>query len=332
MEKVIQDVDFSPAWWLPGAHAQTIWRRLFGGASSVPVDRERWETVDGDFLDIDFLNPPASDSSPKDAPIVLFLHGLEGSSRAKYILGMLREVSSVGWSGAALNFRSCSGEINRRERFYHSGETTDLDWVVRRLIDRRPKSPLFLVGFSLGGNVLLKWLGEQGENAPAAVRAAVAISTPFDLATAARLIDRGFSRLYGKMFLKTLKRKAILKGEQYPGLIDPSQVRQIESFAQFDDQVTAPIHGFKNGFDYWTRSSSQYYLSDIRRPTLLINAKDDPFLPGIYFPEKAIAESKWLSTSFPSRGGHTGFVQSSGFGSASYWAEVRTIFFLRAFI
>ena len=330
---MISDVeDFRPAWWCPGPHLQTVWRRLWGEIPSVPLRRERWETPDHDFLDLDFLDPAAvplsEEKGPGKAPIVLFLHGLEGSSRAKYILGMLRTIQSLGWKGIALNFRSCSGEMNRQRRFYHSGETTDLDWVVRRLIDRYPGSPLSLVGFSLGGNVLLKWLGEQGEKVPDAVRKGVAISVPFDLAAAARLIDRGLSRIYGKVFLQTQKRKALIKERQYPGLVDPARVGRIGSFAEFDDQVTAPIHGFKDGLDYWTRSSSQGFLTGIRRPTLLINAQNDPFLPVRYFPSRIIAQSKWLAADFPLSGGHAGFVQGGSPWSASYWTEARTKIFL----
>jgi predicted alpha/beta-fold hydrolase len=326
---MIQEEAFKPAWWCPGSHFQTIWRRLWGEIPSVPLRRERWETPDHDFLDLDFLDPQLPVKSEKKGPMVLFLHGLEGSSRAKYILGMLQGAQSLGWKGVALNFRSCSGEINRQRRFYHSGETTDLDWVVRRLIDRYPGSPLFLVGFSLGGNVLLKWLGEQGEKVPDAVRKGVAISVPFDLAVAARLIDRGFSRIYGQVFLKTLKKKALIKERQYPGLVDPERVRRISSFAEFDDQVTAPIHGFKDGLDYWTKSSSQHFLSEIRRPILLINAGNDPFLPSLYFPSRIIAQSKWLKAEFPASGGHAGFVQGRWPWSASYWTESKTkAFFL----
>lgn len=321
--------DFSPAWWCPGPHSQTVWRRLWGEIPFVSLRRERWETPDLDFLDLDFLDPGPVPAQEGQTPVVLLLHGLEGSSRAKYILGMLRMVQSLGWRGVALNFRSCSGEINRQRRFYHSGETTDLDWVVRRLIDRHPAAPLFLIGFSLGGNVLLKWLGEQGERAPDAVRKGVAISVPFDLSAAARLIDRGFSRVYGKVFLATLKRKALIKERQYPGLIDPRKVERIQSFAEFDDQVTAPIHGFKDGPDYWTQSSSQHFLNGIRRPTLLINAQNDPFLPSAYFPSRIIAESKWLTADFPASGGHAGFVQGRWPWSASYWTESRVKAFLR---
>lgn len=324
----MQTNDFNPAWWCRGPHLQTVWRRLYGEIPTVTLRRERWETPDDDFLDLDFFDPGPEKGAAEPIPTVLCLHGLEGSSRAKYILGMLREAHRLGWRGVALNFRSCSGEMNRQRRFYHSGETTDLDWVVRQLIVRLPGSPLFVIGFSLGGNVLLKWLGEQGTKAPDAVRAGAAISVPFDLAEAARNIDRGFSRIYGKVFLRTLKEKAMIKERQYPGLVDPARVRRIASFAEFDDQVTAPIHGFRDGLDYWTSTSSKKFLDAIRRPVLLINAQDDPFLPRECLPLRIIEQSKWLTADFPSSGGHTGFVVGSWPWRAQYWTEVRTFSFL----
>lgn len=326
----MQHDNFNPAWWCPGPHLQTVWRRLYGEIPTVTLRRERWETPDDDFLDLDFFDPDPMTAGGEPVPTVLCFHGLEGSSRAKYILGMLREAHRLGWRGAALNFRSCSGEINRQRRFYHSGETTDIDWVVRRLIERFPGSPFFLIGFSLGGNVLLKWLGEQGEKAPDPVRGAVAISVPFDLAEAARNIDRGFSRIYGKVFLRTLKVKALIKERQYPGLVDPACVRRIASFAEFDDQVTAPVHGFRDGVDYWTSTSSKKFLDAIRRPVLLINAQNDPFLPRECLPFKIVAQSKWLTADFPSSGGHTGFVGGPSPWKVRYWSEARAFAFLSA--
>lgn len=331
MGVLMQIDDFNPAWWCRGAHLQTVWRRLYGEIPTVTLRRERWETPDDDFLDLDFFDPDPAKEGVGPVPTVLCLHGLEGSSRSKYILGMLREANRLGWRGAALNFRSCSGEINRQRRFYHSGETTDLDWVVRRLIERFPGSPFFLIGFSLGGNVLLKWLGEQGEKVPDPVRAGVAVSTPFDLAAAARNIDRGFSRIYGKVFLRTLKEKALIKERQYPGLVDPARVRKIASFSEFDDQVTAPVHGFRDGLDYWTSSSSKNFLDAIRRPVLLINARNDPFLPYEYFPLQIIERSRWLTAAFPQSGGHTGFVEGRRPRSATYWSEARAMRYLSSF-
>ncbi|MEO2054188.1 MAG: alpha/beta fold hydrolase [Nitrospira sp.] len=294
--------------------------------------RERWETPDDDFLDLDFFDPSSSNRDLYQSPTILLLHGLEGSSRAEYILGMLRHVYRMGWRGVALNFRSCSGEINRQERFYHSGETSDLDWVVGRLHQLRPESPLFIVGFSLGGNVLLKWLGENGETCNPRVRAAVAISVPFDLELAAHRVDQGVSQIYGRIFLKTLKQKALLKERRYRGLVDPDVVKRITSFAEFDDKVTAPIHHFKSGLDYWSRNSSKKFLSSIRLQTLIIHAEDDPFLPGPFLPTEIIIQSKWLEADISPAGGHVGFVQGKWPWKAMYWAETRTMNFLSSFV
>ncbi|MBI3607817.1 MAG: alpha/beta fold hydrolase [Nitrospirae bacterium] len=188
--------------------------------------------------------------------MVVVLHGLEGSSQAKYVLGLLSEATARGWDGVAVNFRSCSGELNRLRRFYHSGETEDLNFVVSTLVARYPERPLALVGYSLGGNVLLKWLGERGEKAPDQVRGAVAVSVPYDLGVAAHRVDHGVGRVYGQVFLRTLKAKALAKAARFPGLVDPRVVRSLSSFAQFDEHVTAPIHGFAGARDYWMRSSS----------------------------------------------------------------------------
>lgn len=287
--------------------------------------RERWETPDGDFVDVDWWEPGVPDRS---RPLVLVLHGLEGSSRAKYVVGLLTSVAAKGWDGAALNFRSCSGELNRRPRFYHSGETEDLDFVVATLLKRHPGRPLALVGYSLGGNVLLKWLGERGGRAPDELWAAVAVSVPYDLGLAAHRVDHGFGLVYGQVFLRTLKAKALAKAERFPGLIDPKLVRSIRSFAQFDEHVTAPIHGFAGARDYWTQSSVLPWLRAIRRPTLLISACDDPFLPASDLPREAVRRSPYLEAEFTARGGHVGFVEGAWPGLASYWVDRRAPAFL----
>lgn len=318
-------VDFRPAWWLRGPHRQTIWRRLFGSGTAPPYRRERFETPDGDFVDLDWFE---FDGRSGNRPLVIVLHGLEGSSRSNYVVGLLHEAARRGWDGVAMNFRSCSGELNRRPRFYHSGETGDLDDVLSSLINRRPGRLIGLVGYSLGGNVLLKWLGECGDKVPESLRAAVAVSVPFDLAAAAYRVDHGLSRIYGRTFLRTLKEKALAKARLYPDLLDPEEVAAIRSFAVFDDRVTAPLHGFANGRDYWTRASATPWLGVIRKPTLLINASDDPFLPAACLPRDAVARSPWLSAEFTPRGGHAGFVEGWRPGAVSYWVDRRAMAFL----
>ena len=298
---------------------------MVGRRTELSYRRERVETPDCDFLDLDWVNGRTLSCG---TPLVVVLHGLEGSSQAKYVLGLLSEATARGWDGVAVNFRSCSGELNRLPRFYHSGETEDLDFVVSTLVARYPARPLVLVGYSLGGNVLLKWLGERGDKGPDQVRGAVAVSAPYDLGVAAHRVDHGFRRVYGQVFLRTLKAKALAKVERFPGLVDPRLVRSLSSFVQFDEHVTAPIHGFAGARDYWTRSSSIPWLPGIRRPTLLISACDDPFLPSDYLPRDAVARSSYLEAEFLERGGHVGFVEGSRPWAASYWVDRRTIAFL----
>jgi len=276
---------------------------------------------DGDFLDLDWLVGGAG-------PVVLVLHGLEGSSLSHYASGLLGEIAALGWRGAVVNFRSCSGDLNRLPRLYHSGETSDLAWVIGRLAHAEPGVTLGLVGVSLGGNVALKWLGEQGEAAPAQVAGAVAISTPFDLAACAGVLDRGLQRLlYTAAFLRTMKAKVRAKAHMYDGLVDLSAALRARTFAQYDRHVTAPIHGFTDERDYWTRSSSGPYLSRIRRPCLLINAVNDPFIPGASLPRAAVVASPWLEAAFVAEGGHAGFLEG-GAGQTS-WAERQAVAFLQ---
>lgn len=321
--------EFCPAWWLRGSHRQTVWRSLFGGGPAPPYRRERFETSDGDFVDLDWFE---SESRSGDRPLVIVLHGLEGSSRSNYVIGLLQEAARRGWDGVAMNFRSCSGELNRRPRFYHSGETGDLDAVLSSLINRRPGRSIGLVGYSLGGNVLLKWLGELEGKVPDSICAAVAVSVPFDLSAAAYRVDHGVSRIYGQTFLRTLKEKVLAKTRLYPGLLDPAKVAAIRSFAVFDDRVTAPLHGFANGRDYWTRASATPWLGVIRKPTLLINACDDPLLPAACLPRDAVVRSPWIEAEFTLRGGHAGFVEGWRPGAVSYWIDRRAMAFLDSVI
>jgi len=297
----------------------------------LPLRRERWETPDDDFLDLDFLDPPPQKEELSKTPTVLLLHGFEGSSRAKYILGMLGWIGRLGWRGIALNFRSCSGEINRQPRFYHSGETSDLDWVIRKLNEHTPLRPIFIIGFSLGGNVLLKWLGEGGDQVPDCVRAAVAISVPFDLGIAAKNIDSGFGRVYGRNFLSTLKRKALEKETAHPGLIDRNLIQRIRSYIDFEDRIFAPMHQFKDAQDYWTQCSAKYFLEGIRRSTLILHAMDDPFLPGASVPIDRIGRAHCLLLEMTAFGGHVGFVEGTWPWRPRYWAEARTMAFLSDF-
>lgn len=323
---------FIPAWWCRNRHLQTVWRKCFGEIPSLSLRRERWTTEDDDFLDLDFLEPVPENGAPEPRATVLFLHGLEGSSRAKYILGMMANAAESGWRGVALNFRSCSGEINRQPRFYHSGETGDLDWVLGQLRGRYAKHPLFVVGFSLGGNVLLKWLGEKGVKADLRVQAAVAISVPFDLGIAAHRIDSGFGKIYGNNFLPTLKQKLLEKEQTYPGLLDRNLVKQVKSYIDFEDQLFAPIHHFSSAEAYWRLCSAKYFIDGIRCPTLILHAEDDPFLPGSELPMAQLRHSSFLKLELSAKGGHTGFVEGLVPWRVSYWSESQTMQFLKPFV
>ncbi len=314
---------YHPPWWYRGRHLQTLWGPLLRRFAPPPLGRERVHTPDGDFLDLDWLA-----ASPAGAPLVLILHGLEGSSRSHYVSGLLRETAALGLRGVVLNFRSCSGELNRAPRLYHSGETSDLHWIIERLLEREPSLRLGLVGVSLGGNVALKWLGERGEEAPAQAAAAVGISTPFDLAACARALDRGLARsLYTAEFLRSLKAKVRAKAHLYDGRVDMKAAFRARTFAEYDRFVTAPLYGFVNEHDYWTRCSSRAYLARIRRPCLLINAGNDPFIPAASLPEEAVVRSPWVETLFPGEGGHAGFLEGP-LGRRS-WAERHALAFLR---
>jgi predicted alpha/beta-fold hydrolase len=259
------------------------------------------------------------------------LHGLEGTIRSHYLLGVLARARLLGWNADALIFRSCNGEVTRARRLYHSGETTDLALVVERLVHAHPGQPLVLAGFSLGGNVLLKWLGERGDRLPSEIRGAVAVSVPFDLERGSRFIERGFGRVYTRHFLRTLKAKARAKLARDPGLFDPQRLERAETLYDFDDAVTAPVHGFTDAHDYYTRSSSIGFLAAIRCPTLLLSAYDDPFLPAAVLDEvRRIAGSNAsLTTEFHERGGHVGFISGATPWRPRYYAEERLFGFLR---
>jgi hypothetical protein len=285
--------------------------------------RERVATADGDFVDLDWLDVAA----PTTAPVLLVLHGLEGSAHSHYVRGFFRDAGARGWRAAVLNFRACSGELNRLPRFYHSGDTGDLDAVVRLLAAREPALRLGAVGVSLGGNVLLKWLGEQGEGAPKVVVGAVGISVPFDLEACAEVLDRGFAReVYTRSFLRTLRRKVRAKAVLHPGFVDVAAALRARTFAAYDRAVTAPLHGFADERDYWRRSSSGPWLAHIQRPTLLINALDDPFMPARSLPDPA-ALPDGVRAEFTPRGGHAAFLDGAPWRPQS-WAERRAVEFL----
>ena len=303
--------------WLPGAHAQTLWP-LLRRPPRPHYRRERWDTPDGDFIDLDWIDAPAR------APLLALFHGLEGSSGSHYARALMSAVGHHGWRGVVVHFRGCSGEPNRLARAYHSGDSAEIDWILRRLRDVHDGA-LFAAGISLGGNALLKWLGEQGCAAAGVVTAAAAICAPLDLAAADAALSRGISRLYARHFLRTLIPKALIKLERFPGLYRADTLRAARTLRDFDDAVTAPLHSFNSAADYYARSSAAQYLSGIAVETLLVNALNDPFLPASVLPTaRSLPAAVTLET--PRGGGHAGFV-SGPFPGRLDWLPQRLLAF-----
>lgn len=318
---------FLPAWWIRGAHLQTLWGKLARKLPPAPVETELWTAPDGEELEIHRLK-----SSPHDPTLVL-LHGLEGSVRSHYAQGLLWQAHRRGWNANLLIFRSCGSVESRVPRMYHSGETTDIAWVVDKLIAENPSSQIALAGVSLGGNVLLKYLGEKGSAVAPQIRSAVAISVPFDLEKSSRIIDQGFSRVYQWHFMRTLRRKARAKLAQYPSLADATRVETARTMFDYDDAMTAPVHGFQGASDYYTRSSSIHWIASIAVPTLLLSAEDDPFLPAAVLQEVAqrAAGNSNLTVEFHPHGGHVGFIAGNNPLHPVYYAEQRAAEFVSRF-
>lgn len=285
---------------------------------------ERWQTPDGDHLSIARMG-----RIREGVPHLLILHGLEGTVRSNYAQGMLQLARARGWSGDLMLFRGCDGELNAQRRMYHSGETTDIGFVVQQLLAAHPAIDLRLVGVSLGGNVMLKWLGEQHDALPSNVTRAAAVSAPFDLAAGSRFLERGFSRLYVRHFMKSLKAKTRAKLERFPDLCDVEAMERAVTFWEFDDAVTGPVHGFRDAEDYYTQSSSIHFLDRVRVPTLLLNAVDDPFLPpsALERVERIARGRPELRVEFTPKGGHVGWVAGSP-TDPIYWMEGRIICWL----
>ncbi len=311
-------------WWLPGGHAQTIYAALVARTPRPHLARTEWDTPDDDRVVVDFLA-----QAPADAPLVVLFHGLEGSSRSHYSRALMGALAARGWRGAVPHFRGCGGVRNRKLRAYHSGDTAEIDWMMRRFQALAGTAPLFAIGVSLGGNALLKWLGERGAEAGGLVRAAAAVCAPLDLSAAGTALSTGFNRVYTRHFLTTLVPKALAKIADHPGRLDAARVRRARTMAEFDDAVTAPLHGFSDYRDYWTRASSKPLLGAITVPTLIVNARNDPFLPDRFLPDPGGLPAS-ITAEFPPTGGHVGFV-SGRFPGRLDWIPQRIIeFFDRA--
>lgn len=306
--------DFKPAWWLPGGHLQTLWPSLRKRKIKIPLERERLPLPDGDFLDLDWVTGNAG------APIVLILHGLEGSIESSYAKGMLNALKNSGLRGVFMHFRGCSGEHNRSVQSYHAGETKDLGFFLQTFNQREPLTQIAAIGYSLGGNVLLKYLGEtQVDNS---ICCAVAISVPFLLNRCADKLQRGFSSIYQKHFLSLLRNKILDKAKSILLPIDLKSMAKIKNLWDFDNAVTAKIHGFKDAKDYYEKSSSFSYLSKIKKKTLIVHAWNDPFLYLDAIPPKDQIPVN-VQLEMQQSGGHVGFIAGGLPWKPKYWLEER---------
>lgn len=333
----MHEVDFEPTPFEPypglaNPHLQTLIGRVVRSRERISYDRERVETPDGDFIDIDLVVMDDRAGGPGDTrevrAVCLVLHGLEGCSRSGYVVSACRALARHGILGAALNFRSCSGEPNRTVGSYHAGRTDDvrlaLDWLARRF----PDKPLLALGFSLGGNALLKHLGESREEARERLTAAAAVSVPFDLASAADELERGAGRVYAAYFLRSLRSKLRAKEKLMPGAYDLSDLGSVRTVREFDERFTAPAHGFRDAADYYASCSSRRFLPEVRIPTLLVQSRDDPLVPGPTIPWDLLGGNPRLARAITKHGGHVGFLARDEGPRARTWAEREAARFL----
>ena len=311
-------MNYVPPSWLKGGHMQTIYPAKMIKQEAIRYRRERWETPDGDFIDLDWVDGKGS--------LYVLFHGLEGSSMSHYSLSIMNAVRNRGERGVVVHFRGCSGEPNRLPRAYHSGDHEEIDWILRRLRASH-EGAIYATGISLGGNVLLKWLGESGKEAASVIDAAASVSAPIDVAASGEALGRGFNRNYTKDFLRTLKEKMLEKLESHPGLVEKEALLAAQNFRQFDDLVTAPLHGFLNTDDYWKKASSKPMLRHIALPALILNAKNDPFMPAEALPGKEEVSDQ-VVLNYPEEGGHAGFA-SGPFPGKLEWLPKRLFDFFK---
>jgi uncharacterized protein len=316
---------FKPAWWLKNEHAQTVYPTLAHRSKAPITKQERIELPDGDFIDLSW----ATDELPTSSPLIVLLHGLGGSVRSVYVSGLLRAMNQCGYRGVLMHFRGASHEPNRLPRTYHCGDTGDFSYLLRLLNRREPDTSKAAIGISLGGNVLLKWLGEEKEQS--LIKAAVAVSVPFQLESVANRMTRGFSRIYQAHLLRRLRQMHLKKiehhGRQSLGL--QHDLKSLNSFWLFDEHVTAPLNGFKHAQDYYHQASSKQFLKQISTPTLIIQALDDPFMTPDIFPTEADLSEK-VTLELSQCGGHVGFVAGNIPGKPVYWLEERIPAFIKS--
>lgn len=299
--------DYRAPWWLPGGDAQTIYAAKFAkryDGVAPNWSRERWLTPDADFVDVDWL---ASAQEEKTSPLLVLFHGLEGSSQSHYVEAFAEVAATRSWRMAVPHFRGCSGEINWRPRAYHSGDFEEIGWMLQQFRAQH-HGPIHAVGISLGGNALMRWAGEMGHAASEFVQSIASVCSPIDLTASGHAIDRGFNKaVYARMFLASMKPRALDKLQQFPGLFDRNALLAADTLYAFDNVFTAPLHGFENADDYWHRASAKPGLSGIRVPALVLNALNDPFVPAHSLPKQSEV-GNWVQLWQPHGGGHVGFV------------------------
>lgn len=316
---LIEASSYQPPIYLQNGHLQTIYPSVFRRLDTDLYQRERIETDDGDFLDLDW-------SKAGGRVLGILSHGLEGNSHRPYVVGMARRFNQQGWDALAWNYRSCSGEINRQLRFYHNGSIEDLACVIQHAMGSHPYEKIILVGFSLGGNLTLVYLGDQGRAIDSRIACAVVFSVPCDLAAGAQELAKIQCKLYMKTFLTSLHRKIRTKMAVMPDRINDHQFDRIKNFKDYDNRYTAPLHGFESAEDYWNKCSSLGYIPKVRIPSLIVNALDDPFLAGDCYPIRAASRSRYVYLEIPASGGHVGFIQINR--EKHYWSENRAIAFI----
>lgn len=306
--------EYRAPWWLPGGHLQTIVPAELFPKAKVIYRREIWNTPDDDIIAVDWSTPEPID--PK-APIMVHIHGLEGSSNSHYARALMARCGQGGVRGVVIHYRGCGGVTNKKLRAYNAADAAELDWEFARLRELYPEAPIYAMGVSLGANNLLFWAGTRGEDAAKLVSGIVAVCAPLDLVGSSHVIRKGFSRIYDLNFISTMKKKALAKAKRFPGVLDVEKIKKIRWLWQFDDLFTAPIFGYKDYMDYWTKCSSKSHLGGIRLPTLVLNAKNDPIVGNEVLPMSQEV-SKFVTLEYPAEGGHCGFPRKPNEGSLGF--------------
>ena len=315
---IAHSAPYCAPFWLPGGHLQTIYAATIANAPQVTYRRERWELPDGDFVDVDWIEPQRTESeraepdasaqlASEKLPIVVLFHGLEGNSQSNYARALMSATQAKGWRGVVIHFRGCSDEPNRLPRVYYAGDTPEIQLLLSRVRENAPNAPIYAIGVSLGANALLKWLGESGETANQMITKAAAVSAPMDLAASATALDTGLNRLlYTPRFVNSMRPKALAMNERFPGLLDAEKINAAKTIHDIDNAVTAKLYGAVDADDYYAKNASKPWLTKICLPTLILNAKNDSFVPAETLPTPAEV-SAFVTLEYPATGGHAGF-------------------------